>query len=341
MLVNKLFVLVGLLSGSLAKTTCTGKSRYARTQPASGAVVVDGSGAYKGSFSTIGEAVATLKNDTLDEQSIFVLPGTYKEQVYISPLAGPLKVQGYTCDTRSYTDNQVILTNNISRQSPNITRNDETATLRLWSSEVKLYNLNVANTFGAAATSGQALALSAQNTDLGFYGCSFEGWQDTIYANEGRQIYANTYINGAVDFIFGLRAAAWFENCDIETLGEGYITANGRDAENNTSIYVFNKCDVSGTSGEASTYLGRPWRPYSRVVFQKSTLGDVVHPEGWSRWDATQSVDNIAYHEYKNKGVGAEGTRANFSSQLTTPIKITKVLGADFTKEWWVDASYL
>ncbi|KAH7152693.1 pectin lyase fold/virulence factor [Dactylonectria macrodidyma] len=338
MLVKRLLVLVSILSGSVAKSC---KGRYARTQPASGALVVDGSGEYKDSFGTLGEAVTALNTTTLDEQVIFVLPGTYKEQVYIGPLAGPLKVQGYTCDTRSYADNQVTLTNNISRQSPNITKNDETATLRLWSAGVKLYNLDVANTFGAAATSGQALALSAQNTDQGFYGCRFEGWQDTIYANEGRQIYARTYISGAVDFIFGLRAAAWFEDCDIDVLGDGYITANGRDSADNDSFYVFNQCRVSGSAGVASTYLGRPWRTFSRVVFQKTALGDVVHPEGWSRWDSVQSVDDVVYGEYKNRGVGAQGVRANFSSQLPAPVKITELMGATFTKEWWVDKKYL
>lgn len=250
-------------------------------------------------------------------------------------------VQGHTCDTRSYADNQVTLTYNLSRQSANISNNDKTATLRLWSSDVKLYNLNIANTFGAATTNGQALALSAQETDLGFYGCSFEGWQDTIYANEGRQIYANTYISGAVDFIFGLRAAAWFENCDIEMLGDGYITANGRDSEDNDSYYVFNECTVTGSSGEASTYLGRPWRPYSRVVFQKSHLSDVVNPAGWSRWDSTQSVDNIVYREYKNTGAGSKGERANFSSTLNIPMKPVEVLGDGFRTEWWVDNTYL
>ncbi|KAH6889635.1 pectin lyase fold/virulence factor [Thelonectria olida] len=342
-MVSKAFSLLGLwVLGVWAKSQCRGNSRYARTQASSSsAFVVDGSGSLSGSYSTFGQAVAALDKDTTIEQVIFVQPGTYEEQVYIPPLAGPLKVQGYTCDSRSYVDNQVTLTYNLSRQSPNIVNNDGTATLRLWSSDVKLYNLNVANTFGAAATSGQALALSAQKTDQGFYGCSFEGWQDTIYANEGRQIYANTYINGAVDFIFGLRAAAWFENCDIETVGAGYITANGRDAANNTSFYVFNECTVTGTSGEASTYLGRPWRPYSRVVFQKSYMSNVVDPAGWSRWDDVQSVENVVYREYKNKGLGSRGVRANFSSSLTAPIKPVNVLDAGFREEWWVDNKYL
>ncbi|WYZ43210.1 hypothetical protein EsH8_VI_000909 [Colletotrichum jinshuiense] len=317
---------------------CGGK--FARTRPSANSLVVDASGKQANSFPTLNEAVVALKNTT-DEQTIFIMPGTYTEQVRIPNYLGHITIQGYTCDSRSYTANEATLTNNLSRTIANLTSNDQTATLRLWGDNMKIYNLNIANTFGQADRNGQALAVSAQMTNLGFYGCKFTGYQDTIYANEGRQIYAKSYINGAVDFVFGLRAAAWFETCDIETIGPGYITASGRDAENNTAYYVFNNAKVGGTSGKASTVLGRPWRQFSRVVFQNSFLSDVVKPIGWSTWDATQSTDNVFYREFNNSGPGSEGVRANFSSKLDAPITPVTVLGEGFKKEWWVDASYL
>ncbi|KAH7113734.1 carbohydrate esterase family 8 protein-like protein [Dendryphion nanum] len=316
-------------------------NRFTRTTPPRGAIIVDPSGNQANSYSNISSAVASLNNNT-DLQTIFILPGTYTEQVFIRSLPGPLTIQGYTPNARSYKDNTVTITGNLSRQTPNLPNNDATATLRLWTSNVKLYNLNIANTFGQADRNGQALALSAQKTNQGFYGCRFTGYQDTIYANEGRQIYAKSYINGAVDFIFGLRAIAWFNDVDIESIGRGFITANGREAENNTSIYVFNQSKVNGTSGANSTYLGRPWRTFSRVVFQKSYLGHVVRPEGWSKWDDVQSVENVYYKEYKNFGPGAEtGARANFSAQLRDPIKAVDLFGKRFEKEGWVDEDYL
>ncbi|KAF4547800.1 Pectinesterase-like protein 2 [Elsinoe fawcettii] len=315
--------------------------RNARTSPPLGALIVDSSGTREDSLLTIGAAVSRLANTT-SAQSIFVYPGTYDEQVYIPPLSGPLTVQGYTYDARSYEDNQVTITGNLSRTTPGLANNDATSTVRLWSKNVKFYNLNIANTFGSAPTNGQALALSAQATNQGFYGCNFTGYQDTIYANEGRQIYAKSFISGATDFIFGLRASAWFERVDIDTIGPGFITANGREAANNTSFYVFNKAKINGSSGPNSTVLGRPWRQYSRVVFQRSHISDVVKPEGWSPWDAVQSLANVFYKEYKNYGPGAAtGARANFSSQLTVPIKIGDILGQGFEKEVWVDRTYL
>ncbi|KAK6537952.1 hypothetical protein TWF694_010847 [Orbilia ellipsospora] len=342
MLPQLIFTLIALISNAAAGIIWPWPLQcftlHAHILPSFRDLVVDKSGKYPGSFHNLTSAVAALKNTTAYDQTIFIFPGNYTEQVYIGALLGPLTIRGYTCDSRTYTNNQVTISYNLNRLVPGLTSNDQTSTIRLWTSNVKFYNINIENTFGKGT---QALALSAQNTNQGFYGCKFTGYQDTIYANEGRQIYAKSYVNGATDFIFGLRAAAWFENIDIETIGTGYITANGRDAANNTSFYVFNKCSITGKSGVASTYLGRPWRQFSRVVFQKSYLGDVVNPLGWSRWDAVQPVDNITYGEYKNYGPGAAGVRANFSMELKAPIQAVDILGKHFEREYWVDTSYL
>ncbi|PNS14347.1 hypothetical protein CAC42_6860 [Sphaceloma murrayae] len=336
MLARIAILAVYAIQGGIATT-----GPFKRTSPEPGALVVDATGNFPGSFGNISSAVAGLNNDTA-LQTIFILPGIYVEQVYIPPHAGPLVVQGYTKNARSYQDNQVTITGNLSRNTPGLANNDATSTVRLWASNVKLYNLNIANTFGSAPTNGQALALSAQNTKQGFYGCNFTGYQDTIYANEGRQLYARSFISGATDFIFGLRASAWFERVDIQTIGPGFITANGRDAANNTSFYVFNKANVGGNSGANSTYLGRPWRQFSRVVFQRSYLSDVVKPEGWSRWDTVQPLNNVFYREYKNYGPGAQtGARANFSAQLSSAVMPSDVLGRGFGNEAWVDSAYL
>ncbi|KAF3179531.1 hypothetical protein TWF225_003481 [Orbilia oligospora] len=348
LLFRLLFALVALVFGTSARSIgwpwpeCIGFNTHIR--PHLGDLVVDGAGKYPGSFRTIGLAVAALKNTTAFPynlgQKIFIFPGNYTEQVYIGKLLGPLTIQGYTCDSRSYKKNQVTISYNLSRLTSGLTNNDQTSTVRLWTSNAKFYNLNIVNTFGEGA---QALALSAQNTNQGFYGCKFVGWQDTIYANEGRQIYANSYVSGAVDFIFGLRASAWFWNVDIEPLGKGWITANGREAENNTSFYVFTKCKVNGAGSATagSAYLGRPWRQFSRVVFQKSYLDDVVNPAGWSVWDSIQPVDNLYYGEYENTGPGAVGPRANFSFQLQDPVSAIDILGKGYQKEYWVDIDYL
>jgi pectinesterase len=137
-----------LLTLSLA-TVIAGESR---TTAPSGALVVGGDGSY----STIQDAVDALDTSTSSEQSIFINPGTYNEQVYIQELSGPLSIYGYTSDTTSYSDNEAVIS--ASGSQADGSNDDETATLRIWTSNVKVYNLNVENTYGEGS---QALALSA------------------------------------------------------------------------------------------------------------------------------------------------------------------------------------
>ncbi|KAG2787336.1 hypothetical protein Pcac1_g3236 [Phytophthora cactorum] len=341
-----LFVSLATSSAIATNATCSGAN--SRIAPPPGAIVVDSMGAFKDSFRTLAEAVAQLPNTTA-EQTIFLFPGVYHEQVFITPLMGPLVLQGYTCNTESYADNQVTIAQaKAQRDIPlNVTgdRNWATSTLGLAASNIKMYNLNVANTAGKIGGKvGQAVAVYANGTDYGFYACNFSSYQDTLCAHNGRELYARTLIRGATDFIFGMNAQAWFENCDIEVVGKGYVTANGRESESNPSWYVFNHAHVftANASLTGKAYLGRPWRPYSRVVFQNSELSDVVHPEGWKLWNNDTNTANIYYKEFNNSGPGAAiDQRVPFSGQLNEAVNISNIFGENYKSEWWVDPNYL
>ncbi len=54
-----------------------------------------------------------------------------------------------------------------------------------------MYNVNVKNTFGVGS---QALAISQYGSRAGLYACGFYGYQDTLYANQGTQVYLRGYI---------------------------------------------------------------------------------------------------------------------------------------------------
>ena len=123
-----------------------------RTKAPAGALTV-GSG---GSYSTIQDAVDALDSSTSSEQSIFINPGTYNEQVYIQALSGPLTIYGYTTHIHHYSYNQVTIS--ASGSQADGSNDDETATLRVWTENFKLYNVNVKNSYGSGS---QALALSA------------------------------------------------------------------------------------------------------------------------------------------------------------------------------------
>lgn len=84
----------------------------------------------------ISKAVAALSASSTREQSIFIEPGTYSEQVYIPKLKGPLTIYGYTKDTTSYASNQVIIT--AGKALANSANDDATATLRVWTTNFKM-----------------------------------------------------------------------------------------------------------------------------------------------------------------------------------------------------------
>jgi pectin methylesterase-like acyl-CoA thioesterase len=64
--------------------------------------------------------------------------------------------------------------------------------------------------------------------------------------------------------------------------------------------------DLAG--GRGATYLGQPWRPYSRVVVMESYIGEHVAPaaEGWLEWNnvigGASALDTLYYGEYMNHG---------------------------------------
>lgn len=161
----------------------------------------------------------------------------------------------------------------------------------------------------------QAVALR-NNADLSaFYRCSFVGYQDTLYVHSLRQFYRECDIYGTVDFIFG-NAAAVFQNCNLYARKpnadqKNMFTAQGREDPNqNTGISILNSklaaaSDLIPFKSSFKTYLGRPWKPYSRTVFMKCYMEDVIEAAGWLEWNGTVGLDTLYYGEYMNRGPGS------------------------------------
>lgn len=188
-----------------------------RTSAPSGCITVAKSG---GDFSTIQDAVSSLSTSSTEAQCIFVEAGTYDERVVVSARSAQLTIYGSTKDDTSYTSNTVTITT--ARSQADGYTNEQTSALHVLANGFRLYNVNVENTHGQGS---QAVAMSAY-ADSGFYGSSFKSFQDTVLSNTGNQVYLNSYIEGATDFIFGMEARSWFEKVDLRVLSAsvGYIT---------------------------------------------------------------------------------------------------------------------
>lgn len=169
----------------------------------------------------------------------------------------------------------------------------------------------------SAGPVGQALAIYINAANSAFFKCRFLGNQDTYYAHENtRQYLKECYIAGTVDFIFG-GSVAFFENCQLHSLAAGYLTA-ASTPQGTAYGYVFNNCRLTAPPNpDFSVYLGRPWRPYAKVVFLSCEMPAHIRPEGWSIWKGNDNHLSAYYAEYKSSGAGGSGSgRVSWSKQL-------------------------
>jgi pectinesterase len=133
-----------------------------------------------------------------------------------------------------------------------------------------------------------------------------------------------------VDFIFG-GATAFFERCHIHSRGDGYITA-ASTPDNQPFGFVFSHCKITGESPTIKTYLGRPWRAYSSVIYLDTEMSAVARPAGWHNWNFPEREKTARYAEFNSTGQGADQhNRAAWSRQLSkaeaNAITLEKVLG--------------
>ncbi|PON72075.1 Pectinesterase inhibitor domain containing protein [Parasponia andersonii] len=190
----------------------------------------------------------------------------------------------------------------------------------------------------------QAVALRVGADHAVVYRCQVIGYQDTLYVHSNRQFFRECEVYGTVDFIFG-NAAVVFQNCSIYArkpmpMQKNTITAqNRKDPNQNTGISI-HACRILATSdleasqGSFPTYLGRPWKMYSRVVYLMSYMGDHIHPRGWLEWNTSNfALDTLYYGEYMNSGPGgAVGQRVKWPGYrvITSTVEASKFTVAQF-----------
>lgn len=89
------------------------------------------------------------------------------------------------------------------------------------------------------------------------------------------------------------------------------ITAQSRDSPDEYTGISIQNCTVlctdelNSNSSRVSSYLGRPWKEYSRTVYLESYIDGFIGPEGWSKWAGREGLDTLYYGEYENYGPGS------------------------------------
>jgi pectinesterase len=154
---------------------------------------------------------------------------------------------------------------------------------------------------GASGSQAVALAIQDAADRTSLEDVAITGYQDTLYANDGRSLFRACRIEGCVDFIFGAGRAV-FERCEIVSRNRtgqdfnGYVAAPNTNRHQNQGL-VFIDCRLLKEPGMAmhSVALGRPWRrtgtfPDGRygdpdavgaAVYLHCWMDDHIVPEGW------------------------------------------------------------
>ncbi|CAF2118515.1 hypothetical protein HID58_008242 [Brassica napus] len=262
-------------------------------------------------FTTITEAVAAAPNHTFPEDGYYVIyarEGLYEEYIVISNKKRNIMLIGDGI-------NKTIISGNHSFIDGWTTYNS--STFAVVGDRFVAVDVTFRNTAGPEKH--QAVAVRNNADGSTFYRCSFEGYQDTLYVHSLRQFYRECDIFGTIDFIFG-NAAAVFQNCNIYARKpmehqKNAVTAHGRtDPNQKTGISIINCTigaapDLAADPNPAMTFLGRPWKPYSRTVYIQSYISDAIQPDGWLEWNGTTGLDTISYGEYDNFGPGANTSK--------------------------------
>jgi polygalacturonase len=277
---------------------------------------------------------------------ISIAPGVYREV---------LKISKPNIRLRSpYTDaKKTVIVFDKSAGTAGGTFNSATVEVR--ADNFSAENLTFANDFNAThpqePQGSQALALLVTGDRAVFRNMRFLGNQDTLYAaskgpTPSRQYFADSYIEGNVDFIFG-DAKAVFENCEIHSTAHsiGYITAQSKNSPDQDSAFVFHHCKLTAAAGVDNVWLGRPWRPYATVVFLNTEMGGHIEPAGWREWHPgeTHSIETAFYAEYNSSGPGAHAGQRDSHTKLLTAAEAARYATKRFLAgaDGWDPASAL
>ena len=293
-----------------------------------------------GEFRTIDEAIEVCRAFMDYTKVIYVKKGVYKEKLIIPSWLTNITICGEDRDNTIITwDDHANIKMPVGGLDSEAAVKGKpmgtfrTYTLKVQGSYITLKDITIENN---AAKLGQAVALHTEGDHILVQNCRLLGNQDTVYTGVGgtRVAFYDCYIEGTTDFIFG-PSIAWFQNCEIHSKANSYITAASTPAGQKYG-YVFYKCRLTADKDVDKVYLGRPWRPFAATIFKDCELGKHIRPEGWHNWNNAKNEETARYAEYGNKGEGASTkNRVKWSKQLTKKEAAKVTLLDAFGEDCW------
>ncbi|KAL6627763.1 hypothetical protein ACP70R_031489 [Stipagrostis hirtigluma subsp. patula] len=280
-------------------------------------------------FKSIKDAVDSIPYGNNQWIRVHLAAGVYKEKVTIPMYKSFILLEGEGRDQTSIEWSDHAGGDSGTASSP---------TFAVYATDFMARHITFKNTYNGAATMAPAVAALVAGDRSSFYGCGFVSVQDTLCDLEGRHYYEGCYIEGSVDFIFG-QGQSIFQGCEISTattpVSPGFITAQGRSSEADTSGFVFKDCTVGGVT---PAYLGRAWRAYARVIFYRTAMSGVVVSQGWDAWNYKGKEGTLMMAEAECTGPGSNRTgRVSWSKELRGD-ELAKFVNVSYVSaDGWLD----
>ncbi|PIN04958.1 Pectinesterase [Handroanthus impetiginosus] len=233
-------------------------------------VAKDGSGKY----TTINEALKHIPKKGNKTFVLYIKEGVYEEKVQINSSFTHLMMLG-DGPTRTRITGKLNFIDGTSTY--------HTATVAVQGDDFIARDIGFENSAGPEKHQAVALRVSADKAI--FYNCHMDG-------------------------------AAVFQGCTMVVRKpldnqQCIVTAQGRKDVRQPTGLVLQNCTFKAdpeyypVRHKIKSYLGRPWKEYSRTIIMESFLDDLIQPEGWLPWNQTFALETLFYTEFNNRGPAA------------------------------------
>lgn len=225
--------------------------------------------------------------------SILVAPGVYNETVRVGRSKGQVAILGQG------PPESVMLTTETTCGGADPTV--RCGNMWVGADDFVLSNVTLWNEPGIAA--GKTFTAEVSGDRAAIYHSRMLGKDDVVFTGTQRVYFRDCWINGSTDFNFG-QGSAVYDRCTLMAQpGQewSFITAHAGNgtAEKRTAFLIMDSIlPYSAGERKGTTFLGRPWGPFSTVVYKSCWMDKHIIAAGWTYGRSIHDVGNITYAEY-------------------------------------------
>lgn len=226
-------------------------------------------------------------------RTITVKNGTYTEYVHFRSGQNLVTLKG---ESQNGTVIQYLVNNFVLGDLPNQNTLDPRGVFSCSTNDVTLQNLTIKNLTPNGGSQAEALVHGGQRFIANHV--SLYSYQDTLLAGGGTAFYTDSYIEGAVDYIWG-GAQAFFLRCELKANTSSTYYTQARNSQG-AKGYAFVNCtlDAYPSVSASASSLSRTFNDFSQTIYINCKIGPHVSPAGWSI--VSGNTDTLQLWEYQN-----------------------------------------